>query len=553
MAEIVEGRPPWQYCDDAVYFCAAQGSRSDERAPGRVPSLSSRTYSAEPNCQSNASQRQFAGVYFATGRPFQLLIERAWHHGYKQSRTRFICTSGPPLDAFAMSLAGPEQHRRPRSGATPGVSRRILEAVTQSAGRYGLAELTVELIQRDAQVSRASFYQYFSSIDDCFWNTYHHHAQQLVHRVTDAVAGQAEPELAALEVLVQTATEHPNIAQLLMREGIGAGATALEEREWLIEGIAGAITASSSAGAIDLPPEIMIGGVFRFLSLKLDGGGALDRLAHDVSEWTRTFFAGPNEETWSREFAPRLPARENLRPEGSGVLANAKRTHGHRERIIWATAATIRDVGYRNMTVEQVCAAAGVSRRSFYNTFPTKADAFIATYEYAFQQTVAACTPAFFGARIWRERIWHGFEASSAFFSREPLLAYVGFVECYSIGRAFALRVRDTQLAFTLFLEDGYRQRPQAEALSRDCSELTAATIFEAGFLASLRGPAISIRQVQPLSVYIALTPFISRHAAGQFVERKVSERRKSRSVQVASRAAPEVISPSAQRSARAS
>jgi len=224
-----------------------------------------------------------------------------------------------------------------------------------------------------------------------------------------------------------------------------------------------------------------------------------------------------------------------------------------RERIIWATAATVRDVGYRNMRVEQVCAIAGVSRRSFYNTFSTKADAFIAAYEFAFQQTVAACTPAFFSARSWRERIWHGFEASTAFLSREPLLAYVGFVDCYSVGRAFALRVRDTQLAFTLFLEDGYRERPQAEELSRDCSELTAATIFEAGFLASLCGPALNIRRVQPLSAYIALTPFIGRDVAGEFVKGKLSARRAVRSAGAEARGARLGRHPSAQRSARAS
>jgi AcrR family transcriptional regulator len=452
-----------------------------------------------------------------------------------------------------MSLAGPEQHRRPSAGATPGVSRRILEAVTKSAGRYGLAELTVELIQRNARVSRASFYQYFSSVEDCFWNTYRHHAQQLVHRVTDAVAGCEHPELAALQVLVETAKEQPNVAQLLMREGTGAGASALEEREWLIEGIAGAIEASRLAGTVDLPLEIMIGGVFRFLSLRLDGGGTRDRLAHDVLEWAGTFAAGGKEKTWSGESAPRLPSRDGSGRESSQFLGNAKRELAPRERIIWATAATIRDVGYRNMKVEQVCAVAGVSRRSFYNNFPTKTDAFIATYEFAFQQTVAACAPAFFGARVWRDRIWDGFEASSAFFSREPLLAYIGFVECYSIGREFALRVRDTQLAFTLFLEDGYRQRPEAEALSRDCSELTAATIFEAGFLASLRGPTLNIRRVQPLSVYIALAPFIGRDAAGGFVRSKLSARRAGRPIRPEPQAAEAGVLRSAQRSARAS
>jgi hypothetical protein len=137
-----------------------------------------------------------------------------------------------------------------------------------------------------------------------------------------------------------------------------------------------------------------------------------------------------------------------------------------------------------------------------------------------------------------------------AFFSREPLLAYIGFVECYAVGRQFALRIRDTQLAFTLFLEDGYRQRPEAQALSRDCSELTAAAIFEACFQASLRGPAMHIRRVQPLSVYIALGPFIGRNAAGKFVESKLMTHRNVHAGLQGVRAARR---PPAQQSVRAS
>jgi TetR/AcrR family transcriptional regulator len=452
-----------------------------------------------------------------------------------------------------MSLAGPEQHRGRRSAGSRDVQERILDAVSHAAGKYGLPGLTVDLIQREAEVSRASFYQYFSSIDDCFWNTYHHHGGRLLSAVRDAVAAAERPELAALGVLVAQARERPDIAQLLMREGLGAGASALEEREWLIGGIVQAIEASGRAGTIDLPLEVMTGGVFRFLSLRLDGGGPLERAARDIEQWAGTFSIGPGARSWSSEFAPRLPGREKLRPEAAGVLANAKCALSQRERIIWATAATVRDVGYRNMQVENVCARAGVSRRSFYNAFPTKAHAFMASYEYAFQQTVAACTAAFFGPRVWRERIWDGFESSSAFFAREPLLAYLGFVESYAVGRQFALRVHDTQLAFTLFLEDGYRQRPQAEQLSRDCSELTAATIFEAGFQASVRGPAMNIRRVQPLSVYIALAPFIGRDAAGEFVQSKLSAERAGRPARPEPRGARMERRLSAQRSARAS
>jgi len=303
------------------------------------------------------------------------------------------------------------------------VDDRILEAVSEAAGKYGLPALTVELIQREAGVSRASFYQYYSSVDDCFWHAYHHHAQGLVRVVEDAVKGASQPELAAL--------------------------------------------------------------------------------AQDVAEWARIFSVGPKERAWSGDFAPQLPARDG-RPARVQPIASAK-GELPRERIIWATAATIREVGYRNMN------------------FPTKADAFIATYEFAFQQTVAACIPAFFVSGAWPERVWHGAEAFARFMAREPLLAHLGFVEGYAIGPGFVPRVHDTQLAFTLFLEEGYRQRPEGQSLSRACSVLTAMAIFELGFQGIHRGPSLYIRRMQPLAVYIALAPFIGCNEAGDFVAGKLA------------------------------
>ena len=188
----------------------------------------------------------------------------------------------------------------------------------------------------------------------------------------------------------------------------------------------------------------------------------------------------------------------------------------------------LREHGYRAVAVDHIADAAGISRRGFYNIFRTKEEAFIATYETAFQRTLAACTPAFFASGTWPERVWEAAVAFTRFLGEEPLLAYVGFVECYALGRDFAMRVHDTQLAFTLFLEEGYRQRPEAQLLSRTCSTLTSCAIFEAGFQATLQGPGLFMRRSQPLAVYLALTPFIGRMPSGEFVLTKVEHLRGS-------------------------
>src|ERR1700730_786736 len=100
---------------------------------------------------------------------------------------------------------------------------RLLNALPRVAARDGYVSLTVERILATAGVSRATFYQYFSNIDDCFWTAYRRHADRLVADVVEAVGRQESPAKAVIEVLVVTATCRPDVARLLMREGLAAG------------------------------------------------------------------------------------------------------------------------------------------------------------------------------------------------------------------------------------------------------------------------------------------------------------------------------------------
>jgi AcrR family transcriptional regulator len=396
---------------------------------------------------------------------------------------------------------------------------RLLHAVTQVAARDGYPGLTVERVLAAASVSRATFYQYFSNVNDCFWSAYREHAEQLLRDVNAAAAGSPRRELAVLDALTAAASTRPEIALLLMREGLAAGPAGLSQRDCLIAGVEHAMAdPAARQSTIDLPAAILVGATFRFLSMQLSDGGAADGLRDDVREWAGAFARRPSRPSWSSTFAPALPDRV------SPLQSNGMRPAGStRERIVRATALMVRERGYRAVTVADIVAAARVSRRGFYNEFPSKADAFIAAYEHGFQQALATCTPAFFASHAWPERVWHGAQALAGFLAREPSLAYLGFVECYALGPAFVARVHDTQLAFTLFLEEGHRQR--SRALSRACSALSVAAIFELAFQASRPRRGFDIRRAQPLAVYVALAPFIGSDAAGEFVLGKLCAR----------------------------
>jgi len=407
----------------------------------------------------------------------------------------------------------------PRSGRS---EARLTEALTSVVARHGYVNLTVERILTHAGVSRATFYQYFSSADDCFLSAYRHHAEQLAGKVSAAIGVAKDREIAALDAIAEFAIDNPAVARLLARDGLAAGPPGLIERDELIAKLAHAIAGDPRhRSTVDLRPAVLVGGAMRFLVMRLSDGGPLDALACELREWAGAFLAGPSAPCWSEQLTPVLPE-----PSSHLALCGG-RPHGSvRERIIAGTAIAIRAKGYQAITVTDIVSAAGVSRRRFYDEFPSKAYAFIAAYELAFQRVLATSTPAFFADRDWRERMWHAALAFTGFIAREPLLAYLGFVECYALGPDFEVRVHDTQLAFTLFLEDGQRQCGDPTSLPRAFSALTTATIFEVAFQATRRSPHFDIRRVQPLAVYIALAPVIGPDAAGDFVAGKLASGR---------------------------
>jgi AcrR family transcriptional regulator len=295
---------------------------------------------------------------------------------------------------------------------------RLLDAVTQVAARQGYAQLTVGGVLAASGVSRATFYQYFADIDDCFQSAYRHHAGQLLAEIARLSGGDQPRALTVLELMVDMAISRPDVARVLMIESLAAGPVVVRERDALISKLEHAMTSPPQGSKIDLPAAILVGGVSRFLDMRLLDGGACEGLRREVLEWAAVFARRTSQPSWSAGLPLALP-QESPRPFAP---VNGCRGRGApRERLLRATATIVRDKGYRDSTVADIVSVAGVSRRGFYNVFHSKADAFMAAYEDAFERTVAACAPAFFCSGGWPQRVWRSALEFTSFLSREPL------------------------------------------------------------------------------------------------------------------------------------
>jgi AcrR family transcriptional regulator len=93
--------------------------------------------------------------------------------------------------------------------------------------------------------------------------------------------------------------------------------------------------------------------------------------------------------------------------------------------ILSAMAKITCEQGPQPVTVAQVIARAGVSRRKFYDLFDSCEDCFRATFEEAVALAAETVVPAYEAEDRWVVRMRAGLQALLAFFEQEPELAKV--------------------------------------------------------------------------------------------------------------------------------
>jgi AcrR family transcriptional regulator len=140
-------------------------------------------------------------------------------------------------------------------------------------------------------------------------------------------------------------------------------------------------------------------------------------------------------------------------PSGRHGLAPEYVAANQRERILIAFAETVAGYGFANSSIERVSARAGVSRRTFYEQFSGKEDAFLQLYEQLTTELIARVTAAGDDREAdgdWPRRCLN---ALLAYVAGEPLFARLCIVDVLGAGTA-AIAARDTCLRrFTALVE----------------------------------------------------------------------------------------------------
>jgi AcrR family transcriptional regulator len=150
--------------------------------------------------------------------------------------------------------------------------------------------------------------------------------------------------------------------------------------------------------------------------------------------------------------------RPDQLPRGRHGLLRSFVAANQRERILAAVTAAAAELGYADMSVAEVIVRAGVSRRTFYEHFKNKEDAFLAAYDAAVRQAVTRVLRAYLGQTTALERLRAGVGAYLQFLASEPDTARMGIVEVLAAGpRAIARRADALQL-FAEIIEDNINE-----------------------------------------------------------------------------------------------
>ncbi len=131
--------------------------------------------------------------------------------------------------------------------------RRLLQAAGVVFARCGYAEASAEAISREAGMSKATFYEHFANKEECIIALFDDASREVQRRMNAARSQQPatyeDRVRGGARAFLETLARHPESAQTLLVEIIGAGPRAMERRDAILEAFAEYIYADNAEHA----------------------------------------------------------------------------------------------------------------------------------------------------------------------------------------------------------------------------------------------------------------------------------------------------------------
>ena len=201
----------------------------------------------------------------------------------------------------------PGRHGLPREFVAHNQRERLIAGLAEAVAENGYAGTTIADITRHAAVSRRTFYEHFTSKDECFVEAYDVVMAELRKRVDDAFNQEEEwPQAirAGIAALLEFLTASPHLARLSMVEALVAGPVVIERYDAAIQSLVPYFQAGREgrseeilAGLSSTTEEALVGGMVSLISRRVfaERTEELEALLPDLVEFTLTPYLGSAE------------------------------------------------------------------------------------------------------------------------------------------------------------------------------------------------------------------------------------------------------------------
>ena len=195
------------------------------------------------------------------------------------------------------------RHGLPREAVTESQRTRIIDSMVSAAAHRGYGETRVVDVVERAGVSRATFYDLFDDLEDCFLATFDHVSGRVLETAMAAFnerldAPWPERVRAATSAVLELYASWPEGARCAVVEVLAAGPNALSRRDASMRQLAGLMDTGRDEFGVGLPEGMslaIMGGIQELLLAELISGEASDlpSLAPELVHWITLPFLGP--------------------------------------------------------------------------------------------------------------------------------------------------------------------------------------------------------------------------------------------------------------------
>ena len=224
----------------------------------------------------------------------------------KKSSSRKSGDSGVSAEEYPPELARlpPGRLGLPREFVVHNQRERLIAGLAEAIAEHGYSGTTIAHITRHAAVSRRTFYEHFSSKDECFVVAYDTVMEDLRGRVSEAFDAEEDwPHAvkAGIAAMLGFLAAEPHLARLCMVEALVAGPVVVERYDAAIQSFVPYFKQGREGRAPEvlarLSPtteEALVGGMVSLISRRIIAGKAeeLEELLPDLVEFTLTPYLG---------------------------------------------------------------------------------------------------------------------------------------------------------------------------------------------------------------------------------------------------------------------